>query len=232
MSPRDVPAPRTHHDLLHGRDYPLDPEARKRRQLKHDLAEETRRVVGGVALLEALECDPVTMQELIDTARDLADRLDDMPDLRKYGGAALAPAGASALDERSPISGQGNAIAPPMHLECDGVTTWGHATYGPAYEGPPLHVHGGWVIAAFDELLGVAQAVSGQPGMTGTITIKLRAPTPVGRRIDYEGWVDRVEGRKTNASGEARLEGKVLAEADAVFIAPENWVEAMGGSAS
>lgn len=232
MSRRDVPAPRTHHDLLHGRDIPLDPEARKRRQLKHDLAGQVRRVAENVAMLEALECDPATMQDVIDRARDLADALQDLPDFRKYGGAALGPSGASALDERSPISGQGNPIAPPMHLECDGVTTWGHATYGVAYEGPPLHLHGGWVIAAFDELLGVAQAVSGQPGMTGTITIRLRAPTPLDQRIDYEGWVDRVEGRKTFARGEARLDGRVLAEADAVFIAPKNWIEAMQGGAS
>lgn len=231
MSPRDVPAPRTHHDLLHGRDVPLDPEARKRRQLKHDLAEEARRLVENIAMVEATETDPAAMQDLIDRVRDAADDVGELPNLRKYGGAALGPSGASALDERSPVSGQGNPIAPPMHLECDGVTTWGHATYGPAYEGPPLHVHGGWVIAAFDELLGVAQAVSGHAGMTGTITIRLRAPTPLGQRIDYEGWVDRVDGRKVFATGEARLEGKVLAEAEAVFIAPENWVEAMGGAA-
>lgn len=224
---REVPAPRTHHDLLHGREVPLDPEARKRRQLKHDLAEQARRAVEGVAMLDALACGGAEFQALIEATRGLADRLEDLPNLREYGGAALGPAGASALDERSPISGQGNPIAPPMHLECDGVTTWGHATYGIAYEGPPLHVHGGWVIAAFDELLGVAQAVSGQPGMTGTITVVLRGPTPLHQRIDYEGWVDRVEGRKVFAKGEARLDGRVLAEAEAVFIAPKNWVEAM-----
>lgn len=223
------PAPRTHHDLLHGRDVPLDPDSRKLRQLKHDLAEQVRRVNEGVAMLDALECDPDAIQPLIDEARDLAARLDRLPNLRQYGGAALGPRGASALDERSPISGQGNPLAPPLHLESDGVTTWGHATYGIAHEGPPLHLHGGWVIAAFDELLGVAQAMGGQPGMTGTITIRLQAPTPLHERIDYEGWVDRTEGRKTIAKGEARLEGKVLAEAEGIFIAPTSWVDSMGG---
>lgn len=219
-------APRTHHDLLHGRDVPLDTESRKRRQLKHDLAARVRGINEAVAMLDALECEPAELQPLIDQARDLEDHLDRLPDLRGHGGAARAPRGASALDERSPISGRGNPLAPPLHLECDGITTWGHATYGIAYEGPPLHLHGGWVLAAFDEVLGVAQAVAGAPGMTGTLTVRLRAPTPLHERIDYEAWLERTEGRKLFARGEARLEGRVLAEAEGIFVAPSDWTEA------
>ena len=39
--------------------------------------------------------------------------------------------------------------------------------------------HGGYVAAAFDEVLGLAQDLGGQSGMTGTLTIKYRRPTPL-----------------------------------------------------
>jgi hypothetical protein len=218
------PAPRVHHDVLHGRDVVIDAALGQRVDAKHRLANETRRLVEAVAMLDAEECDPADLEALADSVAEVADTCDPLPNLMKYGGAAVGPPVASALDERSPISGRGNAIAPPMVVEFDGERTTAWATYGPAYEGPPFHVHGGWVIAAFDELLGVAQVASGRPGMTGTLTIRLSRPTPIGRRIDYEGWVERVEGRKTFTRGVARLDGEVLAEAEGIFIAPRNWL--------
>ena len=38
-------------------------------------------------------------------------------------------------------------------------------TFGSAYEGPPGCVHGGFVAAAFDEVLGFVQSLGGQPGL-------------------------------------------------------------------
>ena len=55
----------------------------------------------------------------------------------------------------------------------------GTVTFGSAYEGPPGHVHGGYVAAAFDELLGMTQSLGGMPGMTGTLTVRYRRPTPL-----------------------------------------------------
>lgn len=224
---RDGPLPtrpRTHHDVLHGWDVPLDRVDVDRMRAKERLAAEARRLVEAVALLDFTEVDASATDSLTNQTRELADAVLKHPTLLAYGGAALGPAGASALDQRSPVSGLANPIAPPMTVDFDGERATGSATYGPAYEGPPLHVHGGWVVAAFDELLGVAQVAGGGPGMTGTLTIRLRRPTPVGRRVDYEGWVDRVDGRKTFCKGEARIDGDVVAEAEGIFIAPKNWV--------
>ena len=68
--------------------------------------------------------------------------------------------------DHSPLIGLGNAIAPPIRLEIVNGVVRGEATFGPAYEGPPGHVHGGIVAAAFDEVLGMTQSLSGKPGMT------------------------------------------------------------------
>lgn len=222
------PAPRVHHDVLHGRDLPLADADRARVDAKHRLAAEARRLVEAVALLDPSDVDDTAVAALADEVGQAADAVERHPSLLLHGGAATGPSLASALDERSPVSGQSNPIAPPMDVEFDGERTRASATYGLAYEGPPFHVHGGWVIAAFDELLGVAQVAAGQIGMTGTISVRLRRPTPVGKRIEYEAWVDRVEGRKTCTKGVARCDGEVLAEAEGVFVAPRNWLEAIG----
>lgn len=220
---RQPSAPRTHHDVLHGWDVPLDQVDVERMRARERLADEARRLMAAVALLDFTQAPTAEIDAVTAQVRDAADHAEGFPTLLAYGGAALGPAGASALDQRSPISGLANPIAPPMTVDFDGERATGSATYGPAYEGPPLHVHGGWVIAAFDELLGVAQVAGGGPGMTGTLTIRLRRPTPIGVRVDYEGWVERVEGRKTFCRGEARIAGEVVAEAEGIFIAPRSW---------
>jgi hypothetical protein len=122
--------------------------------------------------------------------------------------------------ERSPFVGRSNALAAPMRLWFEGDLTYGEATYGDAYEGPPGSVHGGHVIAAFDDLLGVAQSASGIAGLTGTLSVKLLNRTPLGQRIDYVAGVREVSGRKVMAWGEARLGDTVLAEATGIFIEP------------
>jgi acyl-coenzyme A thioesterase PaaI-like protein len=81
-------------------------------------------------------------------------------------------------------------------------------------------VHGGFVAAAFDDLMGSAQTLSGIAGYTGTLTVKMLRPTPLLRRIDYEAGVDRVEGRKIYVWAHSTCDGERLAEADIVFIAP------------
>jgi acyl-coenzyme A thioesterase PaaI-like protein len=111
-------------------------------------------------------------------------------------------------------------MAAPLHLEMDGDVTRGWVVYGPAHEGSPGDLHGGVAIAAFDDLLGCAQMVGTTTGRTGTLTVRFWAAHPVGRRIDYEVRLDRVEGRKVFCSGEARCDGTLLAEAEAIFVAP------------
>ena len=121
----------------------------------------------------------------------------------------------------SPVSGAANAIAPPVIYDDEPVderTVGATAVFNSAYEGPPGHVHGGWVAAVADEVLGRTQVLSGQMGMTGTLTVRYRSPTPLNKEIRFTAWLDRVEGRKVFATCEVTCEGRLCAEADAVFI--------------
>ena len=80
---------------------------------------------------------------------------------------------------------------------------YGRATFGSAYEGPPGCVHGGYVAAAFDEVLGSAQSLAGRPGMTVRLTVNYRNPTPLHTELTFAGRVTQVDGRKTFTEGTA-----------------------------
>jgi acyl-coenzyme A thioesterase PaaI-like protein len=120
--------------------------------------------------------------------------------------------------EHSPFIGRANPLAPPIRLEVIDGVLHGRVTFGSAYEGPPGCVHGGYVAAAFDELLGATQSLSGSAGMTGTLTVRYRSPTPLHTELRFEGHLARVEGRKIFTEGRVWAGERLCAEADAVFI--------------
>ena len=118
----------------------------------------------------------------------------------------------------SPLIGLSNPLSPPIELrEVDGVVH-GRARFGHAYEGPPGHVHGGYVAAAFDEVLGYAQSLTGNPGMTGTLVVIYRRPTPLHRELTFEARVERVEGRKIFVVGTLHAGEELCAESEGIFI--------------
>ena len=73
-------------------------------------------------------------------------------------------------------------------------------------------------MAAFDELLGMACIFSGNPGMTGTLEIRYRSPTPVRTELYFEGRLDRVEGRRIYTSGSVSSGDVCCAEATGIFV--------------
>jgi acyl-coenzyme A thioesterase PaaI-like protein len=155
-----------------------------------------------------------------DALERYAERLAGHPQATRYVGfAESANAGdVAAFFDQSPVIGLANPIAPPVAMRPEGEGVVGSANFGSAYEGPPGCVHGGWVAAAFDELLGFAQSLTGNPGMTGTLTVRYRNPTPLHTRLSLRAWVDRVEGRKIFARGEMQAGELLTAEAEGIFV--------------
>ena len=123
-----------------------------------------------------------------------------------------------AFFDHSPIAGRANPLAPPIEMEIVDQMVIGRVCYGAAYEGPPGSVHGGHVAAAFDEVLGMAQSLGGQPGMTGTLTVRYRKPTPLHTDLRLEARITKLEGRKTFTIGELYAGDLLTAEGEAVFI--------------
>jgi len=150
-----------------------------------------------------------------------AERLQEHPRLKRAMGAAeSANAGdVGAFFDQSPMIGLANPLAPPIAIYKTGDTTAAATvTFGTAYEGPPGSVHGGFVAAAFDEVLGYTQSLSGAPGMTGTLTVRYRKPTPLHQELLFEARLSRVEGRKIFTEATVSAEGAVTAEAEGIFI--------------
>jgi acyl-coenzyme A thioesterase PaaI-like protein len=123
-----------------------------------------------------------------------------------------------AFFDYSPMIGLSNPLSPPLRLRVEGGVVLGHVTFGSAYEGPPGHVHGGFVAAAFDEVLGFAQSITGNPGMTGTLTIRYRRPTPLHVPLSFEARVLRTEGRKIFTEGRLHAGETLCAEAEGLFV--------------
>jgi acyl-coenzyme A thioesterase PaaI-like protein len=119
----------------------------------------------------------------------------------------------------SPVSGKRNAIAPPLKLwKFSDNEVRGEALFSSTYAGPPNAVHGGIIAAVFDEILAMANVISGNAGFTGTLTIKYHDKTPLNTPIELRGVNVRQDGRKQHSRGEMRVNGKVTATAEGLFI--------------
>jgi acyl-coenzyme A thioesterase PaaI-like protein len=127
----------------------------------------------------------------------------------------------TAVMPYSPISGRRNPIAPPIKMWKTGDgEVMGEAIFSPTYAGPPDSVHGGIIAAVFDEILAMANVISGTAGFTGTLTIKYRRTTPLNTPIELWGKNVRRDGRKQLCRGEMRVNGEVTASAEGLFICP------------
>ncbi|MEU6749983.1 PaaI family thioesterase [Spirillospora sp. NPDC046719] len=126
----------------------------------------------------------------------------------------------------NPVTGVLNPIAPPVDLDVtpDGIVR-AEFTLTDVYEGPPSYVHGGMSAMVLDQALGMAAAQTGTGGMTATLELRYRRPTPLGVPLTVEAKASRVEGRKIYASGTiAGPDGRVTVEATAMFVTPQNFV--------
>lgn len=126
--------------------------------------------------------------------------------------------------ELNALGGWSNPLSPRLNMWLEGKKAYGTANCGYAYEGPPGFIHGGFVAAIFDQFLGMAQIAGGNPGMTGTLTIRYYKPTPLNTDIKLEAEVTRTEGRKTFVTGKIRAgeDEAVTATCEALFIRPVN----------
>ncbi len=122
----------------------------------------------------------------------------------------------------SPLIGRLNPLAPPAEFRVEDGRVLGEVTLGPAYCGPPHHVHGGVVAALMDELLGTVNVVNGLGAMTGRLTIHYRAATPLGVPLRLEASHTGSEGRKVWAEGRMFDGERLLVEAEGLFIQPRD----------
>jgi acyl-coenzyme A thioesterase PaaI-like protein len=121
----------------------------------------------------------------------------------------------------NPVTGAANPLAPPLRTyKLDDGTIVSEVVMRPIHEGPPGQVHGGWIAAVLDQLLGMANTVSTTGGMTAELTIRYRRATPLGVPLTVRARMDSSDGRRMYASGEIEADGVVTVEAKGLFIKP------------
>jgi acyl-coenzyme A thioesterase PaaI-like protein len=205
--------------------FPEDAAPTDNQLAKHALAAHLRELIGHVLRLDSGAASAEELVEAEDLLAGASKHLGALPKVQSL----FTSEQDFSLFERSPFSGRGNALATPLNVDFVGDELRAHTTYGDAYEGPPGTVHGGHVMAAFDDLLGVAQAASGQAGFTGTLSVRMVSRTPLHKRIDYAAGVESVSGRKVTAWGRSYCEGELLAEATGIFVVPKGGLHEMIG---
>ena len=199
-----------------------------------------RLAAAGRSIIEHLVSTTASIGQLTDAA-DALEHLDEilasLPRAKPYEGfAEAANAGQSLMDfhgatqtgdvdpelwasfDHSPLIGLANPLSPPMILTVEADRVAASVTFGSAYEGPPGCVHGGYVAAAFDELLGATQSLSGTQGMTARLTVDYRSPTPLHAELTMEGVVARRDGRKIFCEGRLFDGDRLCAESEGLFI--------------
>jgi acyl-coenzyme A thioesterase PaaI-like protein len=126
--------------------------------------------------------------------------------------------GREPVYDRDPLCGVSNPLAPPLRRVEGGRPAEWEVTFGDVYEGHPGFVHGGYVAAVVDHVLGVTASSAGVASMTGTLTTRYRKPTPLHVRLVCVGEVDRVEGRKVFCRATLEAEGTLVAEAEGIYL--------------
>jgi acyl-coenzyme A thioesterase PaaI-like protein len=193
----------------------------ERRAAMHELAAQGR------VLADRLIASQASTEELLAATESLRSLLSLLPErgsvAPERGFLGVPPGGIDTFADQSPVIGLSNMTAPPALLHMSDGVVEGVVSFGVPYEGPPGHVHGGWISAVFDEVLGMVQATTKKPGMTGRLEVSYRRPTPLNTPIHFRGVVDRVEGRKiyTSARSFNPDTDETYGEATGLFISIE-----------
>ncbi len=190
-------------------------------QARSNFADEVRAVISELLSTSAPIAEIRAAHQHVTNAVALMRQREHEESFAGPGEAALAQVG-SFLD-RSPLIGAINPLAVPMRVsgELDDsgeMIAIGRVNFGAAYEGPPGCVHGGFIAAAFDEVLGVAQSLSGNPGMTVNLSIDYRSPTPLKQPLIFCGRIKNIDGRKISTTGTLHHGEILCAEASGLFI--------------
>jgi acyl-coenzyme A thioesterase PaaI-like protein len=190
-----------------------------------DLADELR------AVLRALNERELRDEQITDAlalARRLREGLDGPRRPRWYERGMIdgrsTDSTRSSFNTHSLFRGRDSAIAVPLDARMvtlpDGRRiVEGRVTCPLLYEGPPGGVHGGYVAGLFDDVLGgTQQLIEGPSGLTGTLTVRYRSITPLATELHFRAWIDHVRGRRIRAKATCHAEGRLTAEAEALFI--------------
>jgi hypothetical protein len=188
------------------------------------LAQQLREVNAALALHEVA---PERLEEAARLGARLRELLDGPPRARWYEFDPVSPLASPgarvSYGDMSPLRGLRNPLAPPLEIarsaRADGTPCMrGHALLSRLYEGPPHGVHGGFVAALFDEILGSAIGLAPPPGVTASLEVRYREVTPLEQPLRFEAWIESDRGRRIVAHATCHAGETLTASAKGLFV--------------
>ncbi len=85
-------------------------------------------------------------------------------------------------------------------------------------EGPPNHVHGGYLASILDEAMGAIMFLSGYFGLTNNFEIHYKKPVPLYKTHFIESVLQKVEKRKIYIHAKVFSDDKIYTISKAVFF--------------
>jgi acyl-coenzyme A thioesterase PaaI-like protein len=204
---------------------PLGDTGRVGRGLRERLAAtgaELGRLVGATRRLIDATVSAEAPADVLATAADAVERVVEtlrawVPEERPLRFPEMAPS-PEELMPFDPVMGAMSPLAPPIRFTWEDPKAIGRVRFGTPYEGPPGCVHGGIIAGAFDQVFNVANLMRGVAGPTARLALRYRRPTPLHTDLRFEGWQERVEGRRVHTSGRLLAGDDVTVEAEGVFV--------------
>jgi acyl-coenzyme A thioesterase PaaI-like protein len=124
----------------------------------------------------------------------------------------------NVMGELVAMAGRSHPCSPELVWQEEPNRITGTVKFGPAFEGPPGHAHGGWVAGILDHLMGMTHVHTGHPGMTGGLSVRYLKPTPLNKLIEVSAQATELDERRTEVTASMRCGDVTTATAEAIFV--------------
>ena len=125
------------------------------------------------------------------------------------------------MGELVSVGGRSHPCSPELRWQEASNRITGTVKFNQAFEGPPGHVHGGWVASVLDHLMGMTHVRTGHPGMTGGLSVRYLKPTPLNQVIEVSAQATELDDKRTEVKAEMRFGETTTAKAEAIFVRVE-----------
>ena len=142
-------------------------------------------------------------------------QVDGLVDMAKRGERGTID---DVMGELVSIGGRSHPCSPELLWQEASNRITGTVRFNQAFEGPPGHVHGGWVAGVLDHIMGMTHVRTGHPGMTGGLSVRYLKPTPLNQLIEISAEATEVDEKRTEVKGTMRCGETTTATAEAIFV--------------
>ncbi len=142
-------------------------------------------------------------------------QVDGLVDMAKRGERGTID---DVMGELVSVGGRSHPCSPELLWQEASNRITGIVRFNQAFEGPPGHVHGGWVAGVLDHIMGMTHVRTGHPGMTGGLSVRYLKPTPLNQLIEISAEATEVDEKRTEVKGTMRCGETTTATAEAIFV--------------